>query len=59
VAVQLFADGTLPPVRRSAVEIVVHARPPRRIVLVEVLTGSRHLAGDVVSLTFEPDAGTA
>jgi hypothetical protein len=59
VAVQLFADGTLQSVRRSAVEIVVHAQPPRRMVLVEVLTNSRSLAGDVVSLTFEPDAGTA
>ncbi len=59
VAVQLFADATLPPGRRSVVEIVVHGQPPRRMVLVEVLTRSRHLAGDVVSLTVEPNAGTA
>ena len=54
VAVQLLADGVLPPLRGGPVEIVVYAQPPRRAALVEVHTGEY---GDIVSLTFEGSAG--
>lgn len=53
VAVQLLADGTLPPARGAAVEVVVYAQPPRLLVLAEVRASSRSVAGDVVSLVFE------
>ena len=59
VAVQLFADGVLHPLGRAAVDVAIHGEPARAMVLIEVRTGStsKTLAGDVVSLTFEPAAG--
>jgi len=53
VAIQLFADGTLPPARGAAVEVVVFAQPPRRMVLAEVRASKRAVSGDVVSLVFD------
>ncbi len=55
VAVQLLADGTLPPLRGAAVEVVVFAQPPRQLVLAEVWA-TETPAGDVVSLSFTPAA---
>ena len=53
VAVQLLADGTLPPLRGAAVEVVVFAQAPRRMVLAEVRAMGTPVAGDVVSLVFQ------
>ncbi|MBK7399625.1 MAG: hypothetical protein IPJ34_26045 [Myxococcales bacterium] len=52
--VQLFADGGLPTIGGRSVELVVRARPPRRMVLVDVCAGARSAVGEVVSLTFKP-----
>lgn len=56
VAVQLFADGTLPACRTSAVDVAAYGAPSRKMVLVEIQTSAKRFGGDVVSLIFEPAA---
>jgi hypothetical protein len=56
---QLLAEGRLPPIGGRSVELIVHAQPPRRMVLAEICSGARSVLGEVVSLTFRaagPDA---
>lgn len=58
IAVQLFAEGALSPIRSTTVEVAIHGEPARAMVLVEVRAGE-HLpkhAADVVALTFEAAA---
>jgi len=58
VAVQLFADGTLPALRTAAVDVAAYGEPSRKMVLVEIQTSAKRLGGDVVSLVFEAAAAS-
>jgi hypothetical protein len=54
VAVQLFADGTLPAIRAGSVDVAVYGSPSRKMGLVEIHTSAKPIRGELVSLVFEP-----
>lgn len=56
-ALQLFADGRLPPVGGGPVAVSIAGRSPISMVLTALRCGDDHLRHDVAILTFEPLRG--
>ena len=56
-ALQLFAEGRLPPVGGGAVEVSIAGRKPVSMVLAALRCGDDHLRHDVAILTFKPLRG--
>jgi len=55
---QLLADGVLPPLGRGDVDVVVLARPSRRMILEQVRAGAQNATGNSVALTFRARRST-